>query len=108
LISQEISIGQQLLGFTFKNAKTKQPITTLKPYLDAFGHLVMINEKTFDYIHVHPNILAVPSPDQNAGPTIEFLPLGIYGPIKPGIYRVFAQFNPNGQLMVADYTIEIK
>ena len=108
LKSDQISIGQQLLSFTFNNAKTKQPIKTLKPYLESFGHLVMVNQKTFEYVHVHPADLTVPPPDANGGPTVEFMPLGMYGPIKPGIYRVFAQFNPNGQLMVADYTIEVE
>lgn len=108
LISDQISIGKQILGFTLKDAKTKENITNLKPYLDAFGHMVMINQKTFDYIHVHPNDLRVPKPDQNGGPTVEFMPLGLYGPIKPGVYKVFAQFNPNNNLMVSDFTVKIE
>jgi len=108
LRASDLSVGQQTLKFTLRDSKTKQPITTLKPYLASFGHLVMINEKTFDYLHVHPTNLRPPAPDENGGPDVEFLPLGLYGPIKPGIYRVFGQFNPNGTLMVADYTIEIK
>lgn len=108
LKASSMSIGEQKLTFTFKDAKTKQPITTLKPYLAAFGHLVMINKDTYDYLHVHPTNLVAPTPDQNGGPTVEFLPLGLYAPIKPGVYRVFAQFNPNGQLMVADFTVKIE
>lgn len=108
LQSNLISIGQQTISFTLKDAKTKQSITSLKPYLESFGHLVMINKDTFEYIHVHPADLTVPPPDANGGPSVEFMPIGIYGPIKPGIYRVFAQFNPNGQLIVADYTIRVE
>ena len=108
LRASDLSVGQQTLKFTVRDAKTKQPVTTLKPYLAAFGHLVMINEKTFDYLHVHPTNLKPPAPNENGGPDVEFLPLGLYGPIKPGKYRVFAQFNPNGTLMVADYTVEVK
>lgn len=107
LYAKELSLGQQKLTFTIKDAKTKQPVTDLKPYLASFGHLVMINEKTYDYLHVHPNNLVAPPPDASSGPTVEFLPLGLYGPIKPGVYRLFAQFNPGNNLMTADFTIQI-
>lgn len=107
LQSSKISIGSQKLSFTFKDASGK-PVTDLKPYLASFGHLVMINTKTYDYIHVHPTNVVAPKPDENGGPTVEFLPLGLYGPIKPGIYKVFGQFNPAGKLMVADFVVEIK
>lgn len=108
LKSSEISIGQQIFTYNIKDAKTKQGITNLKPYLEAFGHLVMINQQTFDYVHVHPRDLTVPPPDANGGPTVEFMPIGIYGAIKPGIYRVFGQFNPDNKLFTADFTVEIK
>ncbi len=108
LKATDMSIGGQTFTFTLKDVKSKQPITTLKPYLAAFGHLVMINETTYDYLHVHPTNIVAPAPNANGGPTVEFLPLGLYGPIKPGIYRVFAQFNPNGNLMVSDFTVEVK
>jgi DMSO/TMAO reductase YedYZ heme-binding membrane subunit len=104
----DMSIGQQQLSFTIKDAKTKQPVKTLKPYLAAYGHLVMINQETFDYLHVHPTNITPPAPNSDGGPTVDFIPLGLYGPIKPGIYRVFAQFNPDGKLMVADYTVKVE
>lgn len=104
----DMSIGQQQLSFTIKDAKTKHPVRTLKPYLAAYGHLVMINQDTFDYLHVHPTTSKAPASNANGGPTVDFIPLGLYGPIKPGTYRVFAQFNPNGKLMVADYTVKVE
>lgn len=108
LTASSLSIGGQKLTFTIKDAVSKQPDKTLKPYLASFGHLVMINEDTFDYLHVHPANLTAPKPDENGGPDVSFLPLGLYGPIKPGIYRIFAQFNPDNKLFTADFTIEIK
>lgn len=108
LLASQLSTGGQKLTFTIKDAATKNPITTLKPYLSAFGHLVMINEQTYDYLHVHPTNLIPPAADSNGGPTVEFLPLGLYAPIKPGIYRVFAQFNPDNQLFTADFTVNIE
>jgi DMSO/TMAO reductase YedYZ heme-binding membrane subunit len=108
LKSSLVSIGQQELEFTIRDARSNEAIKTLKPYLAAFGHLVMINKETYDYIHVHPSSLVTPGPDEDGGPVVKFMPLGIYGPIKPGIYRVFAQFNPDNKLFTADFTVAIE
>lgn len=108
LKATELSLGSQKLTFSIKDSITHQPITTLKPYLAAFGHLVMISEQTFEYIHVHPTNLVAPKTDDSSGPTVEFLPLGLYGPIKPGIYRVFAQFNPDNNLFTSDFTVKVE
>jgi DMSO/TMAO reductase YedYZ heme-binding membrane subunit len=106
LKASELSIGGQTISFKVMDASGK-PITTLKPYLASYGHLTMIRQDTFDYLHVHPNNLTIPAPDSNGGPTVTFLPLGLYGPISPGIYRLFAEFNPDGHLFTADFTIKI-
>lgn len=108
LTASSLSIGGQKLTFTIKDAVSKDPVKNLKPYLSAFGHLVMINENTYDYLHVHPANLTAPKPIENGGPEVSFLPLGLYAPIKPGIYRIFAQFNPDNKLFTADFTVEIK
>lgn len=107
LQATRMSLGNQIITFTVKDAQTKQPITTLKPYLAAFGHLTMINEKTYDYIHVHPSNIIAPPPNANAGPNVDFIPIGIYGPFKPGIYKAFAEFNPNGNLFTAEFTVNV-
>lgn len=107
LSSNLLSTGKQELTFTLRD-NAGNPVTTLHPYLASFGHLVMINQETFDYIHVHPTNTTAPKPDDRSGPDVSFLPLGLYGPIKPGTYRVFAQFNPNGKLILADYTVKVQ
>lgn len=108
LKAQQMSVGRQAITFTIADAKTKQPITNLEPYLAAFGHLVMLNQKTYDYIHVHPSRLTPLAPNEKGGPSVEFLPLGIYGPIKPGNYRAFGQFNHNGKIFTADFTVKVE
>lgn len=105
--AEDMSQGLQKVSFSINDSKTRKPITNLRPYLGSFGHLTMINEKTFDYIHVHPNNLSIPSADEVSGPTVEFLPIGIYGPFKPGIYKAFAEFNPDDHLFVVDFNIKI-
>lgn len=106
-VSLNKSADSQTLAFTLTDTATKEPIKNLKSYLGAFGHLVMINTKTFEYIHVHPFNLAAPADGSVGGPTVEFIPMGLYGPIKPGVYRLFAEFNPAGHLFTADFTINI-
>jgi DMSO/TMAO reductase YedYZ heme-binding membrane subunit len=105
--ASDLSFGQTKLSFMVADSNG-QPVTTLKPYLAAFGHLVLINEKTYDYIHVHPSTTVVPTADASAGPTVDFIPLGLYGPIQPGTYRIFIQLNPNNQLITTDFTVEVK
>lgn len=107
LSASDMTFGNQKISFTVKDAKTKKPITTLKPYLATFGHLTMINEQTYDFIHVHPYSLVIPPPNANGGPNVDFLPIGIYGPFKEGVYRVFAEFNPDNNLFTADFTVTI-
>lgn len=104
----DLSQARQKISFNLYDAATLTPITILKPYLSAFGHLVMINTETFEYIHVHPASLTPPAPNENGGPTVEFIPMSLYSTIKPGIYRVFAQFNPDNQLFTTDFTVMVK
>jgi DMSO/TMAO reductase YedYZ heme-binding membrane subunit len=104
--SASMSIGEQILSFSIKDREQKE-VKTLKPYLGSFGHLVMINQETYDYIHVHPTVPAK-STEDTGGPSVEFLPLGLYSPIKPGTYRVFAQFNPDDKLILSDFTIKVE
>jgi hypothetical protein len=101
--ANRMSAGLQIINFDFKDSQTGQPISDLQPYLGAFGHLVLISEKTYNYIHIHP----IPSEATDfGGPTLAFMPYALYEPITPGIYRVFGQFQRNGELFVADFTIK--
>ncbi|MEO8065583.1 MAG: hypothetical protein ABI643_01860 [Candidatus Doudnabacteria bacterium] len=94
----------EVLNFHIVDAKTGQPVSDLQPYLGAFGHLVMINEQTYKYVHIHP----VASDNTMAGgPDVKFLPAALFDKIEPGIYRVFAQFQHNDMVFVADFTIKI-
>lgn len=103
-----LSSGQQQLRFTFNHADTHEPVITLQPYLASFGHLVLINQQTYAYYHIHPTDMTAPAPGATAGPTVEFTPMALNNAITPGIYRIFGQFNPDGQLSTIDYTITIQ
>lgn len=109
LKADDMTLGKETLSFTIKDAKTKKPIATLKPFMGAFGHLSMINQSTYDFLHVHPTTLIVPEPDANGGPTVDFLPIGIYGPFKPGVYRIFGEFSAKlGEDFDTNFTIRVE
>ena len=106
LKASELSLGNQILSFNLKNPDGSSA-TNLRSYLGAFGHLVMINQASYEYIHVHPTPIQVLTADSKGGPQVNFQPLGLYGPIKPGIYRVFAEFNPDNKLITTNFTVTI-
>ena len=108
LRATELSIGGQTLTFHLEDSQTHVPLKNLQPYLAAFGHLTLINEKTYDFLHVHPNNPLPPAASDITGPDVQFLPLGLYGPIKPGTYRAFAEFNPGGKLLTTDFTVKVE
>ncbi len=93
---------------TFEITQNEQPVTALKPYLGAFGHMVMINTETFDYYHVHPVQNVELKEDAIGGPNVEFAPMAIYQQFKPGNYRIFAQFNPDGNLITVPFTVNVE
>ena len=47
------------------------PVTTLQPYLGAFGHLVALRDGDLAYLHVHPEG-SLPAAGQNGGPAVSF------------------------------------
>jgi DMSO/TMAO reductase YedYZ heme-binding membrane subunit len=104
----QMTAGKQTVRFKIIDIHTDKPVTTLQPYLGAFGHLTMINTKDHTSMHVHPSVLTPPAPDARSGPYIDFIPMGMYGAFTPGTYRVFMEFNPDGKVQTADFTIHIK
>lgn len=84
------------LTFTFNDAATKKPITDLQPYLGAIGHVVILNKDLTRYLHVHPK-------DGNgSGPTADF---STSFP-EPGLYKIWGQFQRDGETFIIPFTIE--
>lgn len=106
LYATEIAKGTDSLAFTVTDAATGQPVTTLRPYLGAFGHLVMIHTQNYRYVHVHP-IGRAPEPNENGGPGVSFAPMALLDQIKPGVYKVFVEFNPNNERIIADFLVKV-
>ncbi|WP_152597373.1 hypothetical protein [Neobacillus niacini] len=67
---------------------------TPEQYLGALGHVVILDEKGENYIHVHPL--------EGTEPVFatKFS--------KPGVYKIWAEFKFNGEVFVYPYVVEIK
>jgi hypothetical protein len=98
---KNIKAGQSVtLSFDLKDNKN-QPIQDLQPYLGEKGHLVIVKSSSpltsSDYIHAHA---IKNTPDGK----IEFhtkFP-------KPGTYKMWMQFNRNGQIKTADFWVNVE
>lgn len=75
-------------------AKDGQPVKP-DPYLGAAGHLVAIHVGDLEYLHVHPM----------EARDVGSIPFMFYAPV-PGLYRLFLQFQHDGVVRTADFTVQ--
>ncbi|WP_143088917.1 hypothetical protein [Paenibacillus sp. UNC496MF] len=83
------------LAFSFADAASGEPVRDLQPYLGAAGHVVILGADADDYLHVHAMSAA-------GGPVAEFhatFP-------KPGLYKLWGQFQRNGRVMTVPFVVE--
>jgi len=67
----------------------------IEPYLGATAHIVMISKADKDFLHIHP--LSDKRFPIYAQTHIE----------KPGIYRIWVEFQTNGKVHTADFTVNV-
>lgn len=77
------------------------PVTTLEPYLGAFGHLVALREGDLAYLHVHAEGEEPPA-GSIAGPEIGFT---AEAPTA-GRYMLYLDFQVDGQVHTAEFVID--
>lgn len=80
----------------FTVSRDGEPVDDLEPYLGAGGHLVVLREGDLGYLHVHPE------GDDDTGPRIAF---AAEAPSE-GRYRLFLQFQPDGAVRTASFTVD--
>ena len=95
------------LNYHLSNEMTGEPLKDLQPYLGAWGHTLILSEDGRDYIHSHPRELIPDRANRTkmiSGPDVSFdafLP-------RAGLYRVWSQFQRNGELLTVQFTIAAK
>jgi hypothetical protein len=86
---------------TVEVTRDGEPVTTLEPYLGAYGHLVALRDGDLAYLHVHPEG-DEPEAGQVSGPTVSF---GVEAPT-PGRYLLYLDFQVKGQVRTAAFVVE--
>jgi hypothetical protein len=85
---------------TFTVTRDGTPVTTLEPYLGAYGHLVALRDGDLAYLHVHP--LGEPGDGETPpGPRIEF---AVEAPT-PGRYLLYLDFQVGGAVHTAEFAV---
>jgi hypothetical protein len=94
----ELKGGEETtLKFTLTDALSNQPISDLEPYLGSIGHVVVFSEDGEQYLHVHA------LEDQGSGPDALFETKFL----KSGIYKIWGQFQREGQLFTVPFVVKV-
>ncbi|MFB2937429.1 hypothetical protein ACE1B6_19450 [Aerosakkonemataceae cyanobacterium BLCC-F154] len=103
VVSETIKAGESVnLVFSLKDAATNQPVNDLQPYLGERGHLVIVKQSSpltqADYIHAHAHSMPnIPSGE------VHFM---AQFP-QPGKYKLWGQFNRNGEIVTTDFWVNV-
>lgn len=102
----DVSIGGELLGGGMSDlvvsvSQNGSPVTTLEPYLGAFGHLVSLRDGDLSYLHIHPHG-DQPRPGQRSGPEVRFM---AHTPSE-GRYLLYFDFQVAGRVHSAHLVLD--
>lgn len=86
----------EMLEFVLERGN--EPVKDLRPYLGAMGHCVIISEDTTEFLHSHPQEEVDAKPHVVSFHTV--FP-------KPGKYKVWGQFDVGGQMLIADFVVDV-
>lgn len=88
-------------SLTLRVERDGEPVTTLEPYLGAFGHLVVLREGDLAYLHAHPEG-DHPEPGRRSGPEVGF---SVATPTA-GRYFLYLDFQVDGTVHTAQLALE--
>lgn len=94
-------VAGALSDLTISVIRDGEPVTTLEPYLGAFGHLVALRDGDLAYLHVHAEG-DEPEPGDTSGPEIAFM---AEAPT-PGRYFLYLDFQVDGQVRTAEFVLD--
>jgi hypothetical protein len=99
LPTETVKAGEEVaVTFNLKGSNN-QPVIDLQPYMGERGHLVILRQSasltSADYIHAHAIKDTTPGKVQ----FVTSFP-------KPGLYKLWGQFNRNGEIVTADFWVK--
>ena len=102
------TIGNTFFTFTLSDAANGAPVSDLEAYLGVPAHLVMISQKSFDYIHMHPSGNFPTDPVKldalRFGPNIQFQTTFP----EEGFYKGWLQVLRGGNIVVLAFVISVE
>ncbi len=98
-----LKAGEEVMVmFDLQDAASNKPVADLQPYLGETGHLVIVKQSSSltrsDYIHAHAHQMQGAPAGQ-----VHFM---TQFP-KPGKYKLWGQFNRNGEIITADFWVNV-
>lgn len=96
----ELHVGATSV-LTLSVTQNGAPVTTIEPYLGAFGHLVALRDGDLAYLHVHPEGTE-PAPGAVSGPNVEFATAAPTA----GLYLLYFDFQIDGVVHSAPFIIQ--
>ncbi|MEV4709315.1 heavy metal translocating P-type ATPase [Actinoplanes sp. NPDC049316] len=106
----DAKLGENTFSYTFTDAATGAPVTGLRPYLGAAGHVVVMPLDGSGFAHEHAEA------EDGRGRPVFALPSARFGPEltvhadlpRPGLYRMWGQFrDPSGTVRTTAFTVEV-
>ncbi|MBX6381871.1 MAG: copper-translocating P-type ATPase [Microbispora sp.] len=111
LIGEAEAGGRSDFTFRFADAATGRPVSGLRPYLAAAGHVVIMPLDGEGFAHEHAEA------EDDRGRPVFALPGQTFGPElglharfpRPGLYRMWGQFrDPRGRVLTTAFTVEAR
>lgn len=99
--------GEAQLTFRLRDVKTGALVTDIQPYLAAPAHLVVLSEKSLEYLHMHPlgDIPTDPAllSKMRFGPDIQFAATFP----QAGAYKGWLQILRNGTVIALPFIVDV-
>jgi hypothetical protein len=99
LPTETVKAGEEVAATFNLFGANNQPVTDLQPYMGERGHLVIVRQgaslTSVDYIHAH----AVKDTTPGKVKFLTNFP-------EPGLYKLWGQFNRNGEIVTADFWVK--
>jgi hypothetical protein len=108
-ITVRMTPPQRLVAGTDLRFRFDISVDDLQPYLGAWAHMMIVSGNRSEFIHAHP--LAESAPDgehmhEALGPSPRFVET-ITGFNKPGLYRMWVQFQRQGRVIAVPFTFRV-